>query len=374
MMQHVDSAPESGPYFPLLRRDYQLGFVQQQTQSEMPDATTIARHWHNDEAVLLPGALDLQPWQSDIEQSHRLMEATLETGEVSPLLEQAPYTARLSANFPLVASSFEDHDEQGIEKIYFDAETDIGAERVCEAENLWCKGSWLSFIEADASLRFRFSFGMECMEDVAADPVRQRWAGRLCDAIFPESAAITNNNTIIETLKPVVGGTPAFVERIVYFNAPNGGAQMHHDVERGHDGVVYGQLSGSTFWLALGKQTLIDELIAFIGNDDNVAEIERLLPEADARTELATLISDRQALSNYMDAFDHELVEAVMDRSPLFIRQLLEHGFAFILHAGDVLLMPQRDLETCVWHSVITLGDRPGEALSFAIRRDAEID
>jgi len=374
MMRHVDSAPASGSYFALLRRDYRLGFVQQHTRPEMPDATTIARHWQNDEAVLLPGALDLQPWQPDIAQSHRLMEATLETGAVSPLLEQAPYTGRLSANFPLVASSFEDHDEQGIEKIYFDAETDVGGERVCVAEDLWCKSSWLSFIEADASLRFRFSFGMECMEDVAADPVRQRWAGRLCDAIFPESAAITNNEAIIEALQPVVGGRPAFVERIVYFNAPNGGAQMHHDVERGHDGVVYGQLSGSTFWLALGKQALIDELIAFVGNDDNAAEIERLLPAADARTELAGLIRDRQALSDYMDAFDHELVEAVMDRSSLFIRQLVERGCAFILHAGDVLLMPQRDLDTCVWHSVMTLGDTPGEALSFAIRRDVEAD
>jgi len=372
MMQYLDAAPASGPYFALLRRDYQLGVVQQLTRPEMPDAAAIAGHWHNDEAVMLPGVLDVQPWQSDIEQSHRLMEETLATGAVSPLLEQAPYAARLSANFPLVASSFEDHDEQGIEKIYFDAEAGVGGERVCVAEDLWCKASWLSFIEADASLRFRFSFGMECAEDVAADPVRQRWAGRLCDALFPESAVITNNDTIIEMLKPVVGGTPAFVERIVYFNAPNGGAQMHHDVERGHDGVVYGQLSGSTFWLALGKQALIDELIAFITHDDNAAEIERLLPEADARTELAMLICDRRDLSNYMDGFDHELVEAVMDRSPLFIRQLVERGYAFILQAGDVLLMPQRDLDTCVWHSVMTLGDEPGEALSFAVRSDID--
>jgi len=374
MMQYLSSAPETGAYFSLLRRDYELGFVQQLARPDMPDAKTISRRWQHDEAVLLPGALDLQPWQSDIAQSHRLMENTLNSGEIASLLEQSPYQHRLSAHFPLVASSFEDHDEQGIEKIYFDAEADAGGERTCVAEELWCKGSWLSFIEADASLRFRFSFGMECLQDVAADPERQRWAGRLCDAIFPESAAITANERILEALQPVLGGAPAFVERIVYFNAPNGGAQMHHDVERGHDGVVYGQLSGSTFWLALGKQTLIDELIAFIEHADNTAEIERLLPDADARSELAGLIRDRQTLSNEMDAFDHEQVEAVMDRSPLFIRQLVEHGYGFILHAGDVLLMPQRDLDTCVWHSVISLGDAPGEALSFAVRKDDAAD
>lgn len=366
MMQHLNRTPETGAYFPLLRRNYQLGFVQQLTRPDSPDANTIARHWQHDEAVLLPGVLHLQSWQSDIAQSHRLMEMTLETGEVSSLLEASPYKHRLAAHFPLVASSFEDHDEQGIEKIYFDAE----ASGQCVAEDLWCKGSWLSFIEADASLRFRFSFGMECMEDVAADPVRQRWAGCLCDAIFPESAVITNNKTIIEMLEPVLGGPPAFVERIVYFNAPNGGAQMHHDVERGHDGVVYGQLSGSTFWLALGKQDLIDALITFIEHTDNRGEIERLLPEAEARTELHQLITNRQALSDYMDAFDHELVEAVMDRSPAFTGQLIAQGYGFIVHAGDVLLMPQRDLDTCVWHSVITLGDEPGEALSFAVRKE----
>jgi len=137
--------------------------------------------------------------------------------------------------------------------------------------------------------------------------------------------------------------------------------------------VVFGQITGSTFWLALCKQTLIDELIVFIADNANGRELERLLPDADARTELAGLIQDRRALSDYMDAFDHELVEAVMDRSPLFTQQLVEHGYGFILHAGDVLLMPQRDLDTCVWHSVITLGDAPGEALSFAIRRDVEV-
>jgi len=358
--------------FQLLRRDYELGFVRQPQRPPMPDASCVAKHWQADEAVMLPGLLDLSPWQSDIQQSHQLMEKTLQGGEVSPLLEQPPYNKRLSAHFPLVASSFEEHDEQAIEKIYFDAEADVGAERICVAEDLWCKSSWLSFIEADASLRFRFSFGMECLQDVASDPLRQRWAGRLCDAIFPESAAITSNDTIMNLLKPLLGGSPAFVERIVYFNAPNGGAQMHHDVERGHDGVVYGQLSGSTFWLALNKQRLMDELIDFIADAHNGDEIKRLLPDSAARAELTGLIRDRQTLSNYMDEFDHELVEAVMDRSPLFTQQLVKHGFGFILHAGDVLLMPQRDLELCVWHSVITLGDAPGEALSFAVRKDVE--
>ncbi len=319
-------------------------------------------------AVQLPGLIDLQRWQREIGQARTLMEQTLTAGELAPWLERSPWRERLAAGFALVASSFEEHDEQGIEKVYFDAGAPGGD---CIAEDLWCKASWLSFIEDDASLRFRFSFGMECLEDVAADPLRQQQAALLCDAIFPESAAITDSAVITDLLTPLLGGAPAFVERIVYFNAPNGGAQMHHDVERGHDGVVFAQLSGSTCWLALNKQLLIDELIAFVNDPAHDAEIGRLLPDSEACQQLRALIADRAALAEYMEAFDHELVEAVMDRSALFTGHLIGRGYGYMLEAGDVLLLPQRDLERCVWHSVITLGEAPGEALSFAVRRAA---
>lgn len=361
--QQIDSL-EKQQWLPLLRRGFQLGWVSQGECPDMPTADMTARRWSNDQAVLLPGIIDVTAWKSEIDAAHKLMEATLDADEVSSLLEQPPYSTRLSPLFPLVASSLEEHDEQGIEKVYFDAEE--GEELL--AESLWCKASWLSFIEEDASLRFRFSFGMECMEDVAADPERQLWAGKLCDTIFPESKSITENEVILPLLEKIVGGEPAFVERIVYFNAPNGGAQMHHDVERGHDGVVFAQLSGSTFWLALSKPELIDSLIDFITDPNNSSEITRLLPESADRLQLAELLSDRAGLAAYMDEFDHELVEAVMDRSALFTAYLVAKGYAYILNAGDVLLMPQRDLDNCVWHAVTCLGDEPGEALSFAVR------
>ncbi|ATX80994.1 hypothetical protein Ga0123462_0115 [Mariprofundus ferrinatatus] len=361
--QIPSSRPEE--WQPLLRRGFELGWVSDDARPAAPAADEVAYRWRQDKASILPGIIDVASWQSEIGAAHALMEEVLDADELSPLLEKPPYIDRLGETFPLVASSFEEHDEQGIEKVYFDADQD--GEPI--AENLWCKASWLSFIEEDASLRFRFSFGMECLEDVAADPGRQLWAGRLCDTIFPESKSITENPQILSILENIVGGEPAFVERIVYFNAPNGGAQMHHDVERGHDGVVFAQLSGSTFWLALAKPLLIDALIDFITNPANSDEVTRLLPDATDRLALAEMLSDRAVLSAYMDEFDHELVEAVMDRSALFTQHLVEKGYGYILHAGDVLLMPQRDLDNCVWHSVICLGDEPGEALSFAVRR-----
>jgi len=350
---------------PLLRRGFAFGFVNEAGRPAMPSTDEIVSAWKQDRATMLPGLIDVAAFADDIAQAHKLMEQTLNGAEVAGLLEAAPYAARLEGRFPIISSLIEEHDEQGIEKLFFDAEQNgeiIG-------EDLWCKASWLSFHDEDASLRFRFSFGMEGYEDVAADTKRQLQAAELTDAMFPESAAITRHDGLNRLMaKCLDSDAVAYTERIVYFNAPNGGAQMHHDVERGHAGVVFAQMSGSTFWLALAKPTLIDEIIRFLARNDAETLLSEVLPDAADREDLRGLAADRNALAAYMDQFDHELVEAVMDRIPAFIGQLVERGYAYILRPGDALLLPQRDLDTCVWHTVFCLGDTPGEALSFAVR------
>lgn len=352
---------------PVRRRGFDLGWVKAAGPVSMPDAAAVVAGWQQDQAALLPGMINVNPFREEIAQAHHLMAQVLEAEEVGPFFDAEPYLSRLQY-LPMLATSAEEHDKQGIEKLYFDAEQDDGE---IIAEGLWCKASWLSFHDDDASLRFRFSFGMEGFEDVAADPLKQQWAGKLCDALFPESAAVTEDAAVLNLLKTVLGGEVAFVERIVYFNAPNGGAQMHHDVERGHDGVIYAQLSGSTFWLALAKPLLMDELTAFVADPAYSDAVRSVLPDQTERDELARLLQDRVALAEYMEEPDHELVEAIMDRSAAFTGYLCERGYGYIVKAGDALLMPQRDLESCVWHAVTCLGDEPGEALSFALRRKA---
>jgi len=351
-------AHDAGDLHLLKRRGFNLGWIRENFRSTLPDNQTIARAWHADEPISVPGlAVDtIKGHADDIERARELMEKVLDDSELAGLLDAEPIISRLRPQFVVVASSAEEHDAQGIGKVYFDVE-DAGK---CVAEGLWCKVSWLSFHDEDASLRFRFSFGMEGYEDVAADPARQHWAGVLCDRIFPESATITENPDILTRLQEFLGPKPAFVERIVYFNAPNGGAQFHHDVERGHAGVIYAQITGRTFWLAASKPKLMDE-------------IERFLTQADANTwrELRKLAANRDALSAYMDESDHETVEALIDRSPAFVQHMLAQGHGFFLHPGDALLMPQRNLGTCVWHCVFCMDDEPGEGLSFALRRTA---
>jgi len=348
---------EAGGELELVRRGFEYGWIKVEGRPPMPSAEAVKSAWARDEAVFLPGLLAgvLPRFKQDIAQAHRLMERTRAGEGLSELLEEPPYAERLQPVFDLSGSSFEEHDDQGIEKVYFDAwqDDDIAA------DNLWCKASWLSFDEEEGSLRFRFSFGLEGYEDVAADPERELWAARLTDAVFPESEAVTGHaglNALLAGMLDCPG--LAFAERIVYFNAPNGGAQMHHDVERGHDGVVFAQMSGATFWLALAKPRLMDEIDAFLAQ----------APAADWAA-LRKLAADRQAFSAYLDDPDHELAEQLIDRSPHFFRHLIGRGYAYVLEPGDVLLMPQLALDTCVWHSVIGLGEEAGEGLSFALTR-----
>jgi len=337
----------------LQRRGFDLGTVNIPSMQEPPSKQSIIEAWKNDKAITVPAIAkqDILLQDSHIQAAHRMMESMLDGAELAGIFEEESINQRLSPEFALLASSSEDHDEQGIEKVYFDVEKD----GELSAEDLWCKASWLSFHDEDASLRFRFSFGMEGFEDVAADPDRQVWAGELCERIFPESSIITKNIDILNVLQEILGHKAQFVERIVYFNSPNGGAQFHHDVERGHAGVVFAQLSGSTFWLALNKQTLMDEIIQYAGSHS-------------VHDGLKDLIKNRAALSDYMEEQDHALIEELIDQNPDFIHYLIDKGYSHSLQAGDMLMLPQRDLDHCVWHTVFTLGDEPGEALSFAIR------
>ena len=352
----------------LKRRGFDLGLVEQPTETTAPATEHVKHTWQSDTAIVLAQLLsqDLQKHAENIKKSHFLMQNVLRTAEFVPFLEKTPYLENMQKNFFIVAASPEEHDEQGIEKVYVDAFENNEDDVV--AEELWCKASWLSFHDEDASLRFRFSWGMEGYEDVSSDPLKQTWAGKLCDVIFPESSIITQNDTILDHLSSILGKNPSFVERIVYFNAPNGGAQFHHDVERGHAGVVFAQLSGSTFWLAASKPKLMDEIIAFVQHDNNQAAIASVLPEQAQQQTLTKLCQNRDDLSCYMEEPDHELIEALIDRCPTFVAYMISQGFAHHLQAGDVLLLPQRDIDNCVWHSVFTIGDTPGEALSFAIR------
>lgn len=353
--------------FWLSQRDSRLGWIGEQHRPLSPTVDIARRTWQAAQPIVLPGLVTdaIPAHRHDIAQATLLMQAVLDGADCEELLLQEPYAGRLGPRFELLSSIYDEGDPQEIVKLEFDVMQDDAI----IAENLWVKLSWLSYEEHDASLRFRFSFGMENFEDVAADPERQTHAAALTEAIFPESAVISANPHLHNFLRDLLQSEDlVYVERIVYFNAPEGGAQFHHDVERGHAGVVFAQLSGRTAWLALSTEQLLDAVQAFLALPDAENSLEETIPHKQDRLQLLELAEDRAALADCLNSRDNDLLEQLINRTPDFIRRLLEYGHGYILNPGDVILLPQHDAAHCSWHAVYCLDDTPGEGLSFAVR------
>lgn len=350
--------------FYIERRGIALGWIAASTTLSPPQGGR--KEWANGDPVVLPSAVSdqLDRLEADMEKSYALVDGLHEGDALVKLMEEQGFFQRLDGSYQFIGGFSDESDMQGIEQLEFEAQQDQNK----VADNLWMKASWLSFDDEDASLRFRFSYGREGLEDVAKDFEREQLTANLAERIFPESKAITQNQSLIAKLSDISQiKTPAFVERIFYFNAPNGGAQFHHDVERGHDGVVYAQLFGSTAWLAMSKPILLDEIIAFLG----AAETGDVLRNYFSDSELSDLLAhnkDRSYWSDCLDNRDNEVVEVFLNQIPEFFAFLVNQGYAYILNAGDVILLPQASLADCCWHTVFCLDDYPGEALSFAIR------
>ena len=359
----------SEKFYKLERRGFDLGVVRctpKKLRHQAFDSNMLQQAWQQGEAGFLPEICAVNAYQQEVDAASSLYLAVLSAEQnCDELLDQQPYKARLAENFESLGSSLNAGDDQEIETVLFDA---IQNDQLL-AEDLWMKASWLSFHEEDASLRFRFSFGVDLHEDVAADHNRQYYASLLTAAVFPESKLITENIILKQKLAEILGVDKfSFVERIIYFNSPNGGAYLHHDRERGHAGVVYAQLTGETLWLALPKQQLIHEITKFVESCQQQAWPQTL--DHNARETLLDYASNPQVCSEQLESFTNETLIQLINETAEFVQQLINHGYSKHLQTGDVLLLPQETEMNCCWHSVFCLGETTGQALSFAIRTE----
>lgn len=349
----------------LLRRGFDLGLIGTNANTSSKSRT---EDWARGTPILLKQICTeaIAGRQKEIERSDTLYQSILAGELCDSLLAEPPYAEQLEVGFEALGSSKNEGDDQEIETVLFDAIDELST----IAEDLWIKVSWLSFNQDDASLRFRFSFGEDFAEDVAADPLRQEYSARLCEVVFPESDCITENPALSKLLDDLLQSESVkFVERIVYFNAPNGGAYLHHDRERGHAGVVYAQLSGETFWLALSKQALITEVCDFI----RLCERNQSWPanlDATIQKTLKALAADPELLATELESFANDALIRLINEEQGFVQTLIKNGHGRHVKAGDVLLLSQESEMSCCWHSVFCLGNDAGQALSFAIRRD----
>jgi hypothetical protein len=236
-------------------------------------------------------------------------------------------------------------DPREIEKVFANARR---GGRVA-ARDLYAKLSWISHDERDPSLRIRFSFGSEDLLEWQAETRRASWADRFAQALFPECAAIAANAPLVGLVERLAGRRVRFSERIVYSNAPGGGASFHADLEPYQLGVVYGQLAGSTAWLALPRQELAEEVALW-------ARRRRRARTSTARRALRAL--DREGAPE---------LARLLDSTPSFTGALARRGALLVLRAGDALLLPSPGPERIAWHSVFALGSSPSLAHSYGI-------
>ncbi|MDH5300276.1 MAG: hypothetical protein OEW58_02810 [Gammaproteobacteria bacterium] len=352
---------------PIIRRGTPLGWIGRTNDFNQSSIAQMRQRWGSSEGIFLPGffTAELTDYQTPIKESLRLMNDILDDEDVNDLLDAPYYASRLQGKFELLQGSFDESDLQEIVKIDVDALEDDDI----IADDLWMKFSWLSYEDDDLSLRCRISFGLEGYEDVAADWQKQQLAADLTEAIFPESSLISSSEPMQRLLGKIMEvDKVAYVERIIYFNAPNGGAQFHQDVERGHAGVVFAQLYGSTAWFSISKAQLMDELVAFYQTDAGRQFIAAGAWDAKVRDEFVNALSNRDALAEMLECRNNDALEHALNRSPGFFKHLVEADYADVLDPGDVILLPQKSVAECAWHTVFCADDYAGHALSFAVR------
>jgi len=259
-----------------------------------------------------------------------------------------------------------------------DAERDIGRVAVRDGSHpvrtLWVKSARLSTFAGDTSLRLRFGFGAEGADDGSLDEPSHRAVAALARAACPEIALVEGARELWSLVESAAGAKLYPTGAIVYWNAPQGGARMHHDAFRpddgtGQRGVLYTQLVGRTFWLTLSSADLGRRLVEF-AELVLAGEMPWLRGELDGVDfeALAALGDDPRALADELGQPDQGRWGKLVDRGPEFTLFLVDSGHGVLLDAGDAILLPNHGLARTALHSVFCASGGRTLAASFGLR------
>ena len=253
-------------------------------------------------------------------------------------------------------------------------------------EDLWVKSGRLSLHAPDRSLRVRASFGVEGADDASRDVVGHRMVADLGEALLPGARALARAAEPRQTLERLLGAKVFFTQGIGYWNAPEGGARMHHDAfgdtgedargdSSGQRGVAYVQISGQTVWIALSIADLAErvrEFLDWLDAGDAPWIVEESLGGAGGLAELV-------ALSRHPGPLQEELAQpgcgalgALVERGAEFTGALIDAGHACLLRPGDGILLPNHGPARTAMHAVFCASPQAGYGLSVAIRCGAE--
>jgi hypothetical protein len=218
------------------------------------------------------------------------------------------------------------------------------------ADDLWAKLAWIAEDPVDLSLRIRFSFGVESLQEWHGDARQALAADGYAAAVFPECAVLAGHEPLRRRLEALAGTPVRLSERIVYNNVPGGGAVFHHDAEPTQLGVCFAQLRGETAWLAVPRRELAEELAAI----------------ASRRTALRRLRTAARADAALEDTSEPRL-DRLLNRDPALTARLVARGAAFRLRAGDVIVLPSHSRAEAAWHSVFGIGRAASLAHSYGV-------
>jgi len=302
--------------------------------------------WSADRPLFLPGILaaHLSAFRAELHRTLHLFDG-LRAGRLA-FEQEVRRRLRGAREFFPSGSVVDAGDAREIEKVYVDGMRG----RRFAARGLYAKLSWIAHDGRDASLRIRFSFGSEDLLDWRRETRRAPWADCYAEALFPECAVLTGSAALRGAIERLLGRRARFSERIVYNNAPGGGAVFHHDCEPNQHGVVFGQLAGETAWLALPKR-----------------ELARCMAEFAGSPALRRLVGTPRRALRALEREGDARIARLLNETPAFTRLLAAHGALFHLRPGDALLLPNHGWNDTCWHSVFALGKRPSLAHSYGI-------
>jgi len=243
-------------------------------------------------------------------------------------------------------------------------------------DDFWIKLQRLSDFEGDASMRVRVSFGREVDDDASRDLPGHRLVGKLAERLFPELEPLHRDEELRGLLHGWIKGRPLLTQSIAYWNAPGGGALMHHDAfdepEEGRQrGVLYAQVTGATAWLAASTEDVIARLEEFaeFAREGALEDRARALYGGPERyAEFLQVCRSPERIRAELAQPTSAAIGPVLHGSPDFVALLADAGHAFVLEPGDVAVLPNGGLASTCMHSVFCASEEPGLAFSLAIR------
>lgn len=256
--------------------------------------------------------------------------------------------------------------------------------------DFWMKSQRLSRTEADRSGRIRLSFGAERVDDASHDDARHLAVAKLACALFPETELLRGDSDLLGLLEELDCPSPDaepmgdlfLTQDIAYWNAPNGGALMHHDAfdedyESSQRAVVYGQLTGTTAWIALSTQELaarVTEFAELIEEGEMPWLRAALFRGTPGTSLLRKILKGGRFVFAELEKPGCGRLGRIVNRGPEFTSLLADAGHGFLVRAGDVLVLPNHGLDHTTMHSVFTASSETAYSLSLALRRLPQVD